>query len=347
MVRLTTSKRLELQKKFAAFDKSGDKKLDFDEMKKLLLQGNPNLPEKQLRTLYDKVDKNRDGAVDFDEFIDYLYGAKPAYEKAPDACNDKFTLFCGEEMDGKEFCKFCQDCGLIDKGFRKEDIDVTFAKVLPRGKRKISLEVSADGFSQYDKLLSLLAEKKKRTPAEIFDMVAGGEVTSSGTKADNVRFHDDKTLYTGAHGHNEKHGREDAEAAAPRIAKEKFDIGIEGDWTACAEKFKLFDQTGDGLTNREFVKLCEDAHVIDRGLTKGEVDIVFTQIGKQKFAFEDFQQAMRLVAERKKAQIADIQAVIAACSGPNRNATVADAVKFHDDPDMYTGMHAGEGLKGR
>jgi len=344
---LTTSKRLELQKKFAAFDKSGDKKLDFDEMKKLLLQGNPNLPEKQLRTLYDKVDKNRDGAVDFDEFIDYLYGAKPAYEKAPDACNDKFTLFCGEEMDGKEFCKFCQDCGLIDKGFRKEDIDVTFAKVLPRGKRKISLEVSADGFSQFDKLLSLLAEKKKKTPAEIFDLVSGGEKSCSGTVGEAVRFYDDKTLFTGAHGHNDNHGRADAEAAAPQVVKEKFDIGTEGDWTKCEDVFKAFDQTGDGMTNREFVKLCEDAHVIDKKLAKGEVDLVFTQINKKKFAFEDFQAALRLVAERKKAPIADIQAIIASCDGPNRNATEAEYNKFHDDKDLYTGMHAGDGLKGR
>jgi len=344
---LTTSKRLELQKKFGAFDKSGDKKLDYDEMKALLLQGNPNLPEKQLQTLYSRVDKNHDGAVDFDEFVDYLYGAKPSITKAPDICNEKFIQFAGEEMDGKEFAKFCQDCGIIGKGFRREDLDVTFAKVLPRGKRKINLELGTEDFSQYDKLLCLLAEKKKMSHAEIFDLVSGGEVTSSGTKADAVRFYDDKTLFTGAHGHNEKHGRAEAEAAAPHPIKEKFDIGIESDWTACEEKFKMFDQTGDGMTNREFVKVCEDARIINRDLTKGEVDIVFTQMHKQKFGFEDFQGALRLVAERKKAQIADIQAAVAACSGPTVNATEADYVKFHDDKELYTGMHAGEGLKGR
>jgi len=346
-VRLTASKRLEMQKKFAAFDKSGDKKLDYPEMKALLLQGNPNLPEKQLKALYQRVDKNNDGSVDFDEFVDYLYGAKPAYEKAPAVCNEKFIQFAGEEMDGKEFCKFCQDCGLIDKGFRTQDIDVTFAKVLPRGKRKITLEIGGDGFSQYDKLLSLLAEKKKKSPAEIFDLVAGGEVSCSGTRADNVRFHDDKTLYTGAHGHNEAHGRAEAEAAAPEAVKEKFDIGADGDWTKCEVVFKAFDQGKDGMTNREFVKVCEDARVIDRKLTKGEVDLVFTQINKRSLAFEDFQAALRFVAERKKVPIADIQAVVASVDGPTLNATVADAVKFHDDESLYTGMHAGEGLKGR
>jgi len=305
------------------------------------------LPEKQLRNLYSRVDKNNDGSVDFDEFVDYLYGAKPSVTKAPDICNEKFFQFAGEEMDGKEFAKFCQDCGIIGKGFRREDIDVTFAKVLPRGKRKISLEVGAEGFSQYDKLLCLLAEKKKMSHAEIFDLVAGGEMILSGTKADAVRFHDDKTLYTGAHGHNDKHGRAEAEAAAPHVIKEKFDIGVEGDWTACEEKFNMFQQTGDGMTNREFVKLCEDARIIDRELAKGEIDLVFTQMHKQKFSFEDFQGALRLVAERKKAQIADIQAVIAACNGPNLHATEAEYNKFHDDQSLYTGMHAGEGLKGR
>jgi len=345
MPRLTAAKRKELQAKFKKYDNTGDGKLDFTEMKNLLREGNPDLDEKALRSLYQKVDKDNSGSVDFDEFVNYLYQVPQTYACAPQACNDKFTEFAGPEMDGKEFAKFCKDCGLIDKGFKTEDIDVTFAKVLPRGKRKITLEVGKEGYSQYDKLLSLLAEKKKVTPAEVFEIVAGGEKSSSGTKADAVRFHDDKTLYTGSHGANEAHGRAEAEAAAPKVEREAFDIGPEGDWTGCKKTFEAFDTdsgNGEGLGCREFTKLCEDAGLTDKNYHRGKCDLVFTELRKKKLVFEDFQQALRLIAEDKKEQIQDVQNQVARCSGPQFENTTADSVRFHDDKDTYTGMHAGK-----
>merc|ERR1719330_1853252 len=125
MVRLTTAKRLELQKRFAGVDKSGDRKLDFEEMKALLLQGNPDLEDRALKQLFKRVDKNNDGSVDFDEFVNYLYNAPPVYQRAPQECIDKFLEFAGEQMDVTEFSKFCSDCGLLNKrDFRKEDIAV-------------------------------------------------------------------------------------------------------------------------------------------------------------------------------------------------------------------------------
>lgn len=342
MVRLTTGKRLELQKRFATVDKSGDRKLDFAEMKALLLQGNPDLEDRSLKQLFRRVDKNNDGSVDFDEFVNYLYNAPPVYQQAPQECIDKFLEFAGESMDGSEFSKFCIDCKLIEKGFRKEDIATTFAQVCPRGKRKITTQTGADGFSQYDKLLSLLAEKKKVPVPDIFRAVIGGEKSSSGTKADAVRFHDDKTLYTGSHGANEAHGRAGAEASSPKAAREKFDIGSEGDWSGCEETFRKFDDDQAGLGARDFSKLCQDAGLCDSHFSRGDADIIFTKLRQRKLDFEHFQEALRLVAERKKESIRDVQAVVTRCSGPVVNATVADAVRFHDDKESYTGMHAGK-----
>lgn len=337
MVRLTTAKRIELQKKFAQVDKSGDRKLDFNEMKELLLMGNPDLEDKQLRQMYKRVDKNNDGSVDFDEFVSYLYNAPPSYQRAPEVCNEKFREFAGPEMDGTEFSKFCIDCGLLDRGFRKEDIATTFAKVLPRGKRRITLQIGADGYTQYDKLLSLLAEKKKVSPSEIFAQVASGSKSSSGTKADNVRFHDDKSLYTGAHG--AVHGRD---TSSPKPQREKFDIGPDGDWSGCEGTFLAFDKDGSGLGNRDFSKLCEDAELTDRSFTRGDADVIFTKFRTKKIKFEQFQEALRMVAERKKESIKSVQADVTRCSGPVVHATQADNVRFHDDKDLYTGMHAGK-----
>lgn len=336
MVRLTTTKRIELQKRFSEVDTSGDRKLDFNEMKTLLLKGNPDLEDKQLKALFKRVDKDNNGSVDFDEFVAYLYNAPPAYQRAPQPVNDKFIEFAGPEMDGTEFSKFCVDCGLLDKGFRKEDIATTFAKVLPRGKRKITLQVGADGFSQYDKLLSLLAEKKKVSPYQIFQMVASGAKSSSATVADAVRFHDDKSLYTGAH------ADQAARSASPKAARERYDIGPEGSWSNCAGTFEAFDKDGHGLGGRDFAKLCEDSGLVDRHFTKGDADVIFTKLRQKKINFETFQEALKLVAERKHEPIKVIQDKVTRCSGPVVHATVADNVRFHDDKELYTGMHAGK-----
>lgn len=62
----------ELRGKFAKLDKNGDRKLNYDEMSKLLRRGNPGMDDRELKMIYDNVDKNHDGLIDFDEFADFL-----------------------------------------------------------------------------------------------------------------------------------------------------------------------------------------------------------------------------------------------------------------------------------
>merc|ERR1739838_465128 len=100
-------------------------------------------------------------------------------------------------MDCTEFAKLCADCGLIDKkSFRRQDVATTFARVVPRGSRKITLKPGKDGFSQFDKLLCLISDKKNLVVEAVHEMVAAGEKSSSATVADKVRFHDDTSTYT-------------------------------------------------------------------------------------------------------------------------------------------------------
>jgi len=54
-------------------NKDGDKTLSFQEMSRLLRRGNPDMTDRELRILYDNVDKNHDGKVDFDEFVDFIF----------------------------------------------------------------------------------------------------------------------------------------------------------------------------------------------------------------------------------------------------------------------------------
>merc|ERR1719343_162993 len=106
-----------------------------------------------------------------------------------------FVSFCGKEkdMDGKTFAKLCKDCKLLDKKFTATDVDLIFAKVAPKGQRRIT-------FEQFGAALEHVATKKGTGVDAVHDAVcnAGGP-TLNGTVADHVKFHDDKSTYTGTH----------------------------------------------------------------------------------------------------------------------------------------------------
>merc|ERR1712062_202839 len=70
---ISAEQKSKVRSKFATLNKDGDKTLSFDEMKKLLRKGNPNMTDAELKLLFDGVDKNHDGKVDFDEFLKFLF----------------------------------------------------------------------------------------------------------------------------------------------------------------------------------------------------------------------------------------------------------------------------------
>lgn len=106
-----------------------------------------------------------------------------------------FDSFNGKEktMEGKVFAKFCKDCKLIDKKFSATDVDLLFAKVKAKTDRRIT-------FAQFNTALAGIAEKKGVDVESVKSAVvtAGGPIFV-GTKLEAVKFHDDKSLYTGVH----------------------------------------------------------------------------------------------------------------------------------------------------
>ncbi|KAF6258199.1 p25-alpha-domain-containing protein [Scenedesmus sp. NREL 46B-D3] len=98
-----------------------------------------------------------------------------------------------EVMDGAHFQKMCRDCGLLGRHLSTTDVDLIFAKVKTKGARKIT-------FEQCLTALAAISEKKvlafEDTVAQVLE--AGGPIAHA-TKADNVRLHDDKSLYTGVY----------------------------------------------------------------------------------------------------------------------------------------------------
>jgi len=100
------------------------------------------------------------------------------------------------QIDNSKFFKLCTDTKLIDKQCTRTDVDLIFTKSKNKGERKLS-------FDRFYHALTLIAEKKRWT----VDKVVNHIVNSNGrrpsltgaTKADSVKFHDDKNTYTGVY----------------------------------------------------------------------------------------------------------------------------------------------------
>mmetsp|Transcript_145750 Transcript_145750/g.265475 ORF Transcript_145750/g.265475 Transcript_145750/m.265475 type:complete len:893 (-) Transcript_145750:266-2944(-) len=101
---------------------------------------------------------------------------------------DVFQAYCAgkSDLDGRSFVKLLKDCNLFGSGFGQNDADLIFAKLSTQARRRISME-------QFRMALQLIANKKKGD----LKTVCSAVINSSGrklvgTKAGNVRFHNDQ-----------------------------------------------------------------------------------------------------------------------------------------------------------
>lgn len=96
-------------------------------------------------------------------------------------------------MDGKTFAKMAKDCKILDKKLTATDMDLIFAKVKTKTARKIT-------YAQFEKGIEECATKKGISAEALSEKICsvGGPVYT-GTKAEAVKYHDDKSLYTGVY----------------------------------------------------------------------------------------------------------------------------------------------------
>ena len=111
---------------------------------------------------------------------------------------DVFKAYCGSapDMEGKSFTKLLKDIGAIDgKKVTPTDSDLIFAKAVTKGQRRLN-------FAQFETALQYVADKKGVDVVGIRDLVENsGGPKLAGTTPEAVRFHDDKSTYTGVHQH--------------------------------------------------------------------------------------------------------------------------------------------------
>ena len=98
-------------------------------------------------------------------------------------------------MESKPFMKVFKDINLFQgkPPLVTNDVDIIFSKYKGKGLKSIT-------FADFEAALGDVAAKKKMTKdALIAKIVSHGGATYTGTKADYVKFHDDKSQYTGVY----------------------------------------------------------------------------------------------------------------------------------------------------
>lgn len=147
-------------------------------------------------------------------------------------------------MDGKTFTKLCKDCKLVDKGFTATDCDLIFAKSKTSAERRIT-------FAQFQNALTMVAQKKGITVDQLKTQICGaGGPQFSGTQADNVKFHDDKSLYTGVYAQG---GPTNVDSIQPTASFGQAPGGSGGGGSASKEESKGAATGGSGAKQKSNV----------------------------------------------------------------------------------------------
>eukprot|EP01084_Bolivina_argentea_P281155 481008_1 len=96
------------------------------------------------------------------------------------------------QMDGRTLVKLSKQSKLICSKLRTSDVDLLFAKCKTKGKRVIN-------YKQFQDVLKHIAAKRGVSVESIESKIikSGVPKNNHATKADKVRFYDDKRLYTG------------------------------------------------------------------------------------------------------------------------------------------------------
>jgi len=254
-------------------------------------------------------------------------------------------------MDSRQFDKFCREAGYVDSKFTTADADLLFTSVTGRGLRRL-------GALHFQAALRLLAERKRLPLDQVvakvkrladaeersrsFPMPAGGDVYMvSEEPAQPCRGRSST-------------GMRSSSEPAPRGWFYPFDNGcclkrhgstdsVDGAETELLmDSFVSFCWGKPDMSNRDFLRLCRDCHLLSSRFTALDADLLFTKVlpkMQRRLKFEDFEVALQQLAERKGVPMSAIRQAIAFAHGPFVQATEAEAIRLHDDISSYTGTH--------
>ena len=99
----------------------------------------------------------------------------------------------------------------------------------------------------------------------------------------------------------------------------------------------------DTMDGNMWAKFCRETGLQNkRSLTPVQVDLIFSKVkdrGERRIDFEDFKDAVAMVAEMRRMSFAELTAIITAKGGPQNSGTMAQYNKFAE-PENFTGSYA-------
>ena len=105
-------------------------------------------------------------------------------------------------MDSRTFIKMVKDCNLLDSRFGTGDVDILFQKAKTREAGGVNVAGQKVGFRTFvGTVLPGIAAKKGCTNQDLIRvlMKSEGPQLTNVTEVEKVRFHDDRSTYTGTH----------------------------------------------------------------------------------------------------------------------------------------------------
>ena len=117
---------------------------------------------------------------------------------------------------------------------------------------------------------------------------------------------------------------------------------------ALCDLFNSFCTFGGGhageMDNAKFAKFAKDTKIIDKKFTTTDIDLIFSKIkpkGERKISYDVFRtQGLSEIAGKKGISVEELTTLIIGNGGPQSSGTQAEAVRFHDDKESYTGVYA-------
>lgn len=126
-----------------------------------------------------------------------------ALSDVPSSVEYLFSQYCPSgEMDSKTFMKMMKDCDLLDSKFTTGDVDLIFQKAKTREAGGTNVQGKKVSYRTFVAVaIPGIADKKGVTVEDLVALLvhAEGPKMNNVTEVEAVRFHDDKTTYTGVH----------------------------------------------------------------------------------------------------------------------------------------------------
>jgi len=363
-----------IKQSFRKYDKDGDGSISMEEMSSVL-RSLTNLSESDIDVVFKLMDTSKDGKIQIEEFINWTMLPDSSDDFAVPlilgSLREVFRAFCPAgttTMEQKSFTKLCKDCCLFDARFQSVDSDLLFSKLMGRERRM--------DYGRFQEALKAIAGRRRIAYRDICrDIESTGGPLIQGTHAEAVRFHDDKSTYTGTHAHGvldsdasgtcvgghhavphalphrhpPGHHRHSSCAASERTSQQEAVTMVAGgrpttrvSMPSIEGAFRTHCGRGQAdMDSRAFAKLCSDCCLFDSKFLSPDADIVFSKVAgtSKRMNCRQLAHALQFVADKKGISLEEVECLVKAGSAPQWHGTVSENNRFHDDAGTYTGVH--------